>query len=126
MSNKCVDSTYLLSFEKLGQVKLQILIAWIVCLNIQKKGYGFILYKTTLDDANVDGKLLKIEGIRDRGYVQIGEVKILFVYAYFYKMDFFEMKQIEMKNSVPSVLCIEYCLESFTSIWKTTRIVIST
>lgn len=55
-SEKCVSSADPLSFEKLGQ------------------GYGFILYTTTLDDPNVDGKLLTIPGIRDRGYVQIGPV----------------------------------------------------
>ena len=37
-----------------------------------------MLYATTLDDPNVDGKILSIPGIRDRGYVQIGDVwKIL-------------------------------------------------
>jgi hypothetical protein len=56
LSSKCINSTYPLTFEQLGQ------------------GYGFILYKTTLDDPNVDGKILSIEGIRDRGYVQIGDV----------------------------------------------------
>jgi len=45
-----------LSFEKLGQ------------------GYGFILYRTILDDANVNGKNISIEGIHDRAYIQIGEV----------------------------------------------------
>jgi hypothetical protein len=63
LSSKCVDSKYPLTFEQLGQ------------------GHGFILYKTTLDDPNVDGKILSIEGIRDRGYVQIGDVsrKHLFI-----------------------------------------------
>ena len=56
LSDKCIDSTYPLTFEQLGQ------------------GYGFVLYKTILDDSNVDGKILSIEGIRDRGYVQIGDV----------------------------------------------------
>jgi hypothetical protein len=53
---------YPLSFEALGQ------------------GYGFIMYTTTLDNPNVDGMVLSIPGIRDRGYVQIGSVgKFLFV-----------------------------------------------
>ena len=32
------------------------------------------MYSTTLDDPNVDGMVLSIPGIRDRGYVQIGSV----------------------------------------------------
>lgn len=36
------------------------------------KGYGFIMYSTVLNDSNVDGKILSVPGIRDRGYVQIG------------------------------------------------------
>jgi hypothetical protein len=55
-TNKCVNSKYPLSFEKLGQ------------------GYGFILYKTILEDANVNGKNISIEGIHDRAYIQVGDV----------------------------------------------------
>lgn len=39
-------------------------------LNI--KGYGVVLYFRLLDDANVDGKVLSIPGLRDRAYIQIG------------------------------------------------------
>jgi hypothetical protein len=38
------------------------------------KGYGFVMYAVTLDSFEVDGKVLRIPGIRDRGYVQIGDV----------------------------------------------------
>jgi hypothetical protein len=58
-TNKCVDSKYPLSFERLGQ------------------GYGFILYKTLLDDADVNGKNISIDGIRDRAYIQLGDVNKL-------------------------------------------------
>lgn len=34
------------------------------------------MYKTELDNPNVDGKILSIKGIRDRGYVMIGSVSI--------------------------------------------------
>lgn len=34
------------------------------------------MYQTILDDSNIDGKILSIKGIRDRGYVMIGPVKI--------------------------------------------------
>jgi hypothetical protein len=40
------------------------------------QGYGFVMYATTLDAFEVDGKVLSIPGIRDRGYVQIGDVSI--------------------------------------------------
>lgn len=58
---------YPLSFEALGQ------------------GYGFIMYTTTLDNPNVDGMVLSIPGIRDRGYVQIGSVRI-FLFASQFKI----------------------------------------
>lgn len=51
-----------LTFEKLGQ------------------GYGFIMYSTTLKDLNVNGKNLSISGIRDRGYILIGNNPIGIVY----------------------------------------------
>ena len=38
------------------------------------------MYFTTLDDSNVDGKLLSVPGIKDRGYVQIGTVCFLFLF----------------------------------------------
>jgi len=47
------------SFEKLGQ------------------GYGFILYSTVLKNLDVNGKVLQIIGIHDRGYILIGNVIIL-------------------------------------------------
>lgn len=56
ISNKCIKSDHPQSFEKLQQ------------------GYGFILYSTVLKDLDVHGKVLKIVGIHDRGYVLIGKV----------------------------------------------------
>lgn len=44
------------------------------------KGYGFVLYSTVLDDPNIDGKILSIPGIRDRGYIQIGSEYVGLVY----------------------------------------------
>jgi beta-galactosidase len=61
-SDKCVNSFHPLSFEKLGQ------------------GYGFISYSTILDDPNVDGQILSIDGLRDRAYVQIGAASLGFLY----------------------------------------------
>ena len=59
-SNNCIKSDHPESFEKLQQ------------------GDGFILYSTVLKgDLNVNGKLLKIVGIHDRGYILIGKVNIL-------------------------------------------------
>jgi hypothetical protein len=39
------------------------------------KGFGFVLYYTTLNESDVYNKVLSISGIRDRGYVQIGSVR---------------------------------------------------
>ena len=45
------------------------------------KGYGAVLYSHALEDANVDGKILSIPGLRDRAYVQIGNtLGILFYF----------------------------------------------
>ena len=74
-----------MSFESLGQVR-NLIVAKInlFLINLQhsilltiNKGYGFVMYTTYLDDPNVDGKLLSVPGIRDRGYVQIGSVSLL-------------------------------------------------
>ncbi|CAF0759614.1 unnamed protein product [Brachionus calyciflorus] len=62
LSDRCINTEKPETFEKLGQ------------------GYGFIMYKTVLDDPNVDGKTLTIKGIRDRGYVQIGSSFVGTVY----------------------------------------------
>ncbi|RNA22068.1 Beta-galactosidase [Brachionus plicatilis] len=62
LSYKCVDTQKLNTFENLGQ------------------GYGFVMYRTTLDDPNVDGKILSVKGIRDRGYVMIGSTLVGVVY----------------------------------------------
>lgn len=40
------------------------------------KGYGAVLYFTKLEDTNVDGKVLSIPGLRDRAYIQIGNVLV--------------------------------------------------
>lgn len=54
LSENCIKTEFPESFEKLGQ------------------GYGFIMYSTVLEDANVHGKKLSIPGTRDRAYVMIG------------------------------------------------------
>lgn len=38
------------------------------------------MYKTVLDDPNVNGKTLSISGIRDRGYILIGNASVGVVY----------------------------------------------
>lgn len=57
-SDRCVLSDFPQSFEKLGQ------------------GYGFVLYSTVLKNLDVNGKVLQIIGIHDRGYILIGNVTI--------------------------------------------------
>ena len=52
------------------------------------------MYSTVLDDPNVDGKILSIPGIRDRGYVQIGSEFLGVVY----RVNSTELK-IDLKNN---------------------------
>ena len=56
LSDSCVQTELPESFEKLGQ------------------GYGFILYSTILRDSDLTKANLSIPGIRDRGYVVVGNV----------------------------------------------------
>ena len=53
------------------------------------------MYAVTLDSFEVDGKVLRIPGIRDRGYVQIGDVNnhsSFFINSNFDLMSFFYYK----------------------------------
>ncbi len=59
LSNSCIHTKKPESFEKLGQ------------------GYGFILYSTLLNGADLKNANLSVPGIRDRGYVLIGNVLII-------------------------------------------------
>jgi len=56
LSDSCIKTELPESFEKLGQ------------------GYGIILYSTTLKDIDLTKANLSIPGIRDRGYVVVGNV----------------------------------------------------
>lgn len=53
-----------------------------------------VLYSTVLEDANVDGKILSITGIRDRAYVQIGSKFV----GTLYRLNQTEIK-IDLKNN---------------------------
>jgi beta-galactosidase len=61
-SGECFNLNYPSTFEMLGQ------------------GYGFIMYSTQLDTLDVDNKVLSIPGIRDRGYIQIGNRSVGVLY----------------------------------------------
>ncbi len=59
------------------------------------------MYAVTLDSFEVDGKMLRIPGIRDRGYVQIGDVSIK-ISPFFLYFDF--MSLIYLKKTSVGVL----------------------
>ena len=84
MSDKCVNSEKPLSFERLGQVRYNFWDlkdkSYYYYYYFKTKGYGFILYSTILDDADIDQKVLSIPGIRDRAYIQTGSVSLGVLY----------------------------------------------
>ena len=79
-SDKCVHSTYPLTFEELGQV-WKTLNGWELfnkeVMFVFFKGHCFILYSITLKNTSLYGKVLNISKIGDRAYVQIGTVSWL-------------------------------------------------
>ena len=40
------------------------------------KGHGFILYSTTLKSLDINGKVLNLNSIGDRAYIQVGDQMI--------------------------------------------------
>ena len=57
------------------------------------------MYSVTLDSFEVDGKVLRIPGIRDRGYVQIGDVSIK-ISPFFLYFDLMSLFVVIYKTSV--------------------------